>query len=413
MDALLILGGLLLILGGLAWLIMRAFSVSLFWGLGSLLPPMNLIFVLLKWRKASSPVTLAALGFIPLVIGFAMLANRDSEQLDAILRLSWLRAEVQQVPALGIQLRGELNGRSFTPQEGELIGGVLTLRERRGGLVERELRIHLSHTSPGPLRINILPEDHGQLPLMEINWSVPNLIQPKTQHLAQGYTLHLDLEPKAPNLLVGDFHLVLPERFRTSLSGWVELSTNELHYRNGKADAHFDSEDALAYVIKDYLARLFETDAVQLHKFSHNSLPARHLEVEVDAFIDDKARHLLVNMTKDGLRGWRVEGDRFPQLPVSIDKPIATADAELHSDSTLKPVDRRQGFSLQRLQLRPAEYQQLRMRIVTMQGGTADGLFTGVDEKGYLILQRHLGGRGTASYMLSPRNIQSIELLEP
>ena len=46
MDALLILGGLLLILAGLVWLVMLAFSTSLLWGWGSLIPPVTLIYVL-------------------------------------------------------------------------------------------------------------------------------------------------------------------------------------------------------------------------------------------------------------------------------------------------------------------------------------------------------------------------------
>ena len=43
MDALLILGGLLLILAGLVWLVMRAFATSLLWGWPSFLPPFTLL----------------------------------------------------------------------------------------------------------------------------------------------------------------------------------------------------------------------------------------------------------------------------------------------------------------------------------------------------------------------------------
>ena len=46
MDALLILGGLLLILAGLVWLVMLAFDTALLWGIASLLPPLNLVFAL-------------------------------------------------------------------------------------------------------------------------------------------------------------------------------------------------------------------------------------------------------------------------------------------------------------------------------------------------------------------------------
>ncbi|AJE20972.1 hypothetical protein [Azotobacter chroococcum] len=415
MDELLILGGLLLIIGGLTWLIRRAFSVSLFWGLGSLLPPMTLVFVLFKWQKSSSPVTLMAFGFIPLVVGFAMLANHDSERLEAVLQLSWLKSEVNRepTPELRIQLRGELNGHPFIPQEGELIGSVLTLRERNGASMQQEIRIHLPSTSSGRVHINILPEDQGQLPLIEISRSASNLTQPENQHLVRGYTLHLDLEPQAPNLLVGSFHLVLPRQFRTSLSGRVELFASRLRYRNGKVNLHFDSEETLAYVIRDYLARRFVTDAVQLYGLSRVSLPSRHLEIDVAAFINDKAHHFLVNMGKDELRGWQVDGDRFPALPAASEDPAGTAGVKPHSSPALESVDKRRGFSLQRLQLSPAEFQQLRMRIVTVQGGAADGVFVGIDGDGYLVIQRRLGGGGSASYKLSPQSIQSIELLDP
>ena len=85
MDALLILGGLLLILVGLVWLVMRAFATSLLWGWGSLLPPLTLFYVLRHWRFARAPLTLAGLGFIPLIVGMTLLASQDSQRLEAIL----------------------------------------------------------------------------------------------------------------------------------------------------------------------------------------------------------------------------------------------------------------------------------------------------------------------------------------
>lgn len=408
MDELLILGGLLLVVGGLTWLIRQAFSVSLFWGVGSLLPPVTLLFILLKWRKASSPVTLAALGCIPVIVGLAMLANRDGERLDAVLRLSGLKAEAAMQPTskLGIHLHGELDGQPFRPQEGELVGNVLTLREHDIAPAQRELRIYLPSVSRGPLRINVSPEDHGQLPLIEINRASSSLAQPNTRRFVQGYTLHLDLEPQVPNLLVGNFHLVLPKQFGTSLSGRVELFADRLRHNNGKVNFHFDSEDTLAYVIKDSLRRRFATSAVQLYRLSRTSLPAKHLEVDIEALIDGKPQHFLMKLNKDQLRGWQVEEAPFLELPANSDRQAGAVSAP-------RTVDKKQGFSLQRLQSNPADFQQSRMRIVTVQGGIADGAFVGVDEEGYLVLQRHLGGGGTASYRLSPQSIRSVELLQP
>ncbi len=415
MDVLLILGGLLLILSGSVWLLARAFSVSLFWGLGSsLLPPVTLVFVLSKWRRASAPVTLAALGCIPFVVGFAMLAARDSERLEAILQskwLNWFRAEVQVQPmsASAIRLYGELNGQPFIPDEGELVDGVLTLRERSGRL----LSIRLIDTVTAPRRISVLPEDHGKLPLVEISWPVPPLNQPKVQHFSQGYTLYLDLEPRAPNLLVGDFHLVLPQQFRTSLSGRVELFANRLRYRDGKVDTRFDSEDTLVYVVKDHLAHRFASHSVQLLRVSPAQLPARQLEMELEVLLDGRNRqHLLLKLIKNEALGWRVEGDRFSRSSAvaGASKPVASPD---RSDVAPNPPDRRQGFSLSRLQSNPADYRQLRMRVITVQGGVAEGVFTELDEGGSLVLLRYLGNGGRASYRVSPHSIQSLELLDP
>ena len=90
MDALLILGGLLLIVFGLVWLVTLAFGSSLFWGLGSLFPPLTLLYVVRHWRTARKAVVLGGLGFIPLVVGLVLLANHDPERLHAILSLRWL-----------------------------------------------------------------------------------------------------------------------------------------------------------------------------------------------------------------------------------------------------------------------------------------------------------------------------------
>ena len=51
MDALLIIGGLLLMLAGLVWLVMRAFATSLLWGWGSLIPPITLLYICLLYTS--------------------------------------------------------------------------------------------------------------------------------------------------------------------------------------------------------------------------------------------------------------------------------------------------------------------------------------------------------------------------
>ena len=110
MEALLILGGLLLVFAGFVWLISQAFATSLLWGIGSLLPPLTLAFVFSHWRAARRAVVLSCLGAMPLVVGLSLLASRDADRLAAIFSLRWLPTQVQ--PELSMNIKGQLNGRA-------------------------------------------------------------------------------------------------------------------------------------------------------------------------------------------------------------------------------------------------------------------------------------------------------------
>ena len=412
MDALLILCGLLLILTGLVWLVMLAFGTSLLWGIGSLLPPLTLFYVLSHWRVARKALALSALGCIPLVVGLVLLANQDAQRLEAIFSLSWLQPKVQEPPQLTIRLRGELNGQAFAPQQGELIDGVLSLREGQDFFARREVSIRLPQPLLVPVRVDVLPEDVGKLPEVEVSWLLPEQELPEARRLSRGYTLHLDLQPLAPNKLVGDFHLVLPSQFGTTLSGKVELFTDRLRYRDGKVDTQFDSADTLSHVINDYLQRRFVSRQVQLAPLSPLALPATALELEVEARINGQVQRLPLLLKKTTTRGWAVQGDRFPALPAEA---VAVAHGEVAApvERVSRPLDRRQRFSLERLQANPSRYQSLTMRLVTKRGSTAEGRFNGVDMEGRIIIRRNMGGQGEASFVLRPEEIDSIELLEP
>ncbi|UVE16282.1 MFS transporter [Pseudomonas sp. LS44] len=417
MDALLILGGLLLILAGLVWLVMLAFGTSLLWGIGSLLPPLTVLYVLRHWRVARKAVVLGALGCIPLVVGLTMLASNDPQRLEAILSLRWLKPQVQTPAELTIQLRGELNGQPFAPQQGELIDGTLILREGQDFFARREISIRLPQPVKGAVQVDVLPQDRGALPEVQVSWLLPEQELPEARRLSHGYTLHLKLEPQAPNKLVGAFHLVLPPQFKTTLSGRVELFSNRLRYIDGRVDTRHDSRDTLLYVIDNYLQRRFATRAVQIVNLPPISLPAEKLDVQIDARIDGQSQHLPILLHKTSAKGWRVDGDHFQPLPqvansatVGAGSSIATSAAAAPS---IRPVDRRSRFSLARLQSNPGQYQNLAMRVLTERGAQAEGRFRGIDTQGQIIIQRNLGGPGAASFALRPEEISSIELLEP
>ncbi|MEX6502702.1 MFS transporter [Pseudomonas zhanjiangensis] len=418
MDALLILGGLLLILAGLVWLVVRAFGTGLLWGWASLLPPLTLLYVVRHWRRARKALALCALGFIPLVVGLALLASHDAERLEAILSLRWLEPETKAAADLAIDLRGELNGQPFEPRQGELVDGVLRLSEGQDFFARKELLIRLPQPIKGGVRLDLLPGDEGPWPEVEISWLELEQELPEARRLTRGYSLHLDLQPLPPNKLTGDFHLVLPPRFKTTLSGKVELFTNGLRFRDGQVDRRVDSLDTLAYVIEDYLQRRFATRLVQLQPLPAVMLPARSLELVVEARIDGQPQQLPIQLTKRESRGWAVQGDSFKPLaaPGSVapaSAPSAASAGEASSERVARPLDRRLRFSLEGLLRSPSRYQNLSMRVATERGNTAEGRFQGIDADGRIILRQRLSGTGEASYSLRPEEVVRIELLEP
>ncbi|WP_017939324.1 hypothetical protein [Zestomonas thermotolerans] len=410
MDALLILGGLLLILAGLVWLVMLAFDTALLWGIASLLPPLNLVFALRHWRVARKAVVLGALGFIPLVVGLTLLASRDSQRLEAILNLSWLHPEAQATAELNFRLHGELNGQPFVPQYGELIDGVLSLREGQDFFARREISIRLPNPVDGPVSVDVMPQDPGPQPEVRISWLLPEQDLPEARRLTRGYTLHLQLEPVAPNKLVGDFHLVLPPQFHTALTGRIELFSDRLRYRNGKVDTRYDSRETLEYVVTDYLQRRFATRQVRLQALPPVNLPVSSLDLQVEAEVAGKPRRLPLQLRK-GKRGWAVQGDQYPALPAEPAPRTLEVTSAVEPE---RPKITRRPLSLDLLQGDPATYRNLAMRVETQRGAQAEGRFAGLDAEGRVVIRRNLGrGAGEASFALTPGEIIRIELLEP
>ncbi|AOE84738.1 MFS transporter [Pseudomonas sp. TCU-HL1] len=415
MVALLILGGLLLIVTGLIWLVMLAFGTSLLWGVGSLLPPVTLAYVLCYWRTARKAVALSAMGFIPLVVGLTMLAAQDPERLQAIVSLRWLGDDKPTAAELEIRLNGELNGQRFMPLQAELVDGILSLREGQDFYARRELSIRIGQQPEGALRLDVLPRDAPPQPEIEISWLLPEQELPEARRIPRGYTLHLDLQPVAPNRLAGDFHLVLPPRFATTLSGHLEVYTDRLRYRDGQVDTAYDSRDTVAFVIRDYLQRRFATATVELAQLPAFSLPARQLDLDVEARIDGQVQRLPLQLTRSEVRGWRVQRDSFPPLPAPGSASTAgeALDAAPAAADAARPVDRRLRFSLQHLLGNPSQYQELGMRVYTVRGSTAEGRFAGLDREGRILIRRNLGGAGIASFSFSIDEVAEVELLEP
>lgn len=414
MDALLILGGLLLILVGLLWLVARAFATSLLWGCASLLPPLPLLFIVRHWRRARSAVALMGMGCIPLVVGLTLLANHDPDRLDAILSLHWLEPEPKVASGLDIRLRGEFNGKPFAPQLGELADGALVLREG-DDFARRELSIRLPDYRGGDLRLDVLPEDRERLPDIELQWLLPEQDLPEVRRITAGYTLHLDLQAVPPNLLRGAFHLVLPPAYRTSLSGDVELYTNRLRYRDGRVDTRHNSQETVAWLVTDYLQRSTRQRDVTLLPLPLLDLDGNQLDLEVQARVGGVLRRFPLVLKRSELYGWRVVGDQAPALPEPSEEELLRM-APVPSTVVRgeeRPLDRRIGFSLERLLESPSRYLGARLHVVTERGRSAEGRFAGLSPQGRLLIQHSLGGQGEARFILRPSEVARIELLEP
>lgn len=335
MDALLILGGLLLMAVSIVWLVVLAFGTSLLWGVGSLIPPITFVYVIAHWKTARKAVGLCGLGVIPLVVGLTLLASQSPERFQTIVGLEWLEPEqAATADSLAIGLHGQLHGRPFRPNTATLAEGVLTLREGNDPFARQELVIRLDSIASDALYLDILPEDANPPASIEISWMRPEQELPEARRVQRGYTLHLDLQRVAPDRLAGDFHLVLPVHLRTSVSGRIEL-------------------------LAEALQAAEESPAQAREQASLNAKQAA-------AVVEPAQR-----------------------------------------------IDRRQGFTLQRLLRDPARYAQLRVRAHTERGAVAEGHFIGIDQEGNLAIRHLRTGAGEAVYNLAPDDIVLLELLEP
>lgn len=418
MAALLILGGILLIILGLLWLIALAFGVSLLWGVGSLLPPILLLFIIRCWKVARKAVVFTALGFVPLIVGITQLASTDAARVEALFNLSWLKGSETAHNSTRIELNGELYGQPFRPQYGELIDGALLLREGQDFFAQRELRITLPRgtvVSKEGLRFDVLPQDVGELPDVEIMWLLPEQTLPEARRINRGYTLHLDLQHQAPNKLVGNFHLVLPPQLKTSLSGEVQLLADRLHYIDGRINRGYDDVNTLEYVVKDYLQRRFDQDTIVVEPLVSPPSFTPPLAITVKAHVGGTLRIIPLRLIKKSPMAWSVQGDTYPARPIKTksSEAINASEQVTQLPIMVRSVDRRERFSLQRLLVNPAQYQYLQMHIETLQGNQIKGRFMGLNTAGALIISREVKAPGTVVFNLLPADISQISLLEP
>ncbi len=358
MDALLILGGLLLMVAGYIWVIVLAFGTGLLWGYGSLFPAggAGLYRRALAYGAQGRRAGRAGLhpaGGRPGAAGQSRRCATGGDPQPALAETGG-----QAAGGTGHRAQREFNGKPFAPQSGELIGGVLSLRQGHDFYAQRELQIRLPAQPLGALRLDVLPEDGGALPEVELSWLQPDQDLPEARRLLRGYTLHLDLRPKAPNRLEGEFHLSLPSDYRTTLSGHVELYTDRLRYRHGKVDLGYDSDDTLALVLRDYLQRRFASRDVSLVRAPSWRAASHARPLRIEALVAGQAQVLELTLEKNARREWTVRGDAFPALPAEP----ATVAAAAPPEPQALPALGNATLDLELVQVEPQRYSQRLVR---------------------------------------------------
>ena len=226
MTALYILGGAALAVPSWIWLWLRIAGQHWTWGVAGVLPPAALLGGLLNARAALLPLLVHIAGLGVLGFGLWQLWQEQPEQLERLVKGQWS----EQVVALESDghLQGQLQGQPFVLERAELQQGMLVLRQGQGLIANREIRIDLSGHGRALMAsvfgTDVLPDDKGELPQVELLWQEQLTGQPRALRVSRSYTLSLSLE-RVPNGLVGKLYLSLPAHQATVVSGSFFIST--------------------------------------------------------------------------------------------------------------------------------------------------------------------------------------------
>ena len=196
---------------------------------------------------------------------------RGDQRAQSTAFVSSEEAAMLSVKGEGKPLSGRLHGRDFHYQRVALIDGVLTISQGGDFLPDLEVRILIgwdadSITERRTLLIN--PSDNNG-PVVHLSWKPKDKDYPETRIFKQGYKLQLTLAPLDKEQLTGSLVLIMPDSYKSYLVGDFTAYTNHLRYRNGKVDLHYDHEDTLAHVGRQYLQTQFPEGAIDSIHIEH------------------------------------------------------------------------------------------------------------------------------------------------
>ncbi len=174
-------------------------------------------------------------------------------------------AALAVVKGQGKPLSGRLHGRAFRYDRVALIDGVLTASQGEGFLPDLEVRV-LIGWKPEDIterkNLNVTPSD-TKPPVVHVSWKPEDKDFPETRIFEGGYRMELAMAPLDTGQLSGTLTLVVPDSYKSYLSGDFTAYTNHLRYRGGVVDLHFDHEDTLAYVTRQFLLTQFPEGALK------------------------------------------------------------------------------------------------------------------------------------------------------
>lgn len=191
--------------------------------------------------------------------------QRGEQMATTTAFVSSEEAALAVVAGQGGGLSGRIHGRQFHYERVALIDGVLTASQGEGFLPDLEVRV-LIGWKPEDIteRKNLLvTPSEANPPVVHVSWKPDDKDFPETQIFTGGYRMELALAPLDDGQLSGSLVLVVPDSYKSYLSGDFTAYTNHLRYRNGAVDLHFDHEDTLAYVARQYLLTQFPEGALE------------------------------------------------------------------------------------------------------------------------------------------------------
>lgn len=191
--------------------------------------------------------------------------QRGEQMATTTTFVSSEEAALAVVKGQGKPLSGRIHGRQFRYDRVALIDGVLTASQGEGFLPDLEVRV-LIGWKPEQIvertHLHVTPSDTNS-PVVHLSWKPEGKDYPETRIFKGGYRMELALAPLDTGQLSGSLVLVVPDSFKSYLSGDFTAYTNHLRYRGDSVDLHFDHEDTLAYVARQYLLTQFPEGALE------------------------------------------------------------------------------------------------------------------------------------------------------